>query len=182
MRDDPLCAPDLPIAARDFLWAVGSLCNMQRRMFDAALVQREFPPPHSAITLVDALRSLELSARIVQRDRRGVVHGKLPCLVFLQRAELSSESVDAPDPVDGSNPAPLQPAAFGLALLVKVEGERLLIFPAGTNEPKIVSATEFDALHAGFALEVANAPEAPTDDEDAVKPPQFGLMYLRKVE
>ena len=68
MRDEPLNAPDLPISPGDFLWAVGSLCNLQRRMFDATLVQREFPPPHSALTLVDALRSLEMSARIVQRD------------------------------------------------------------------------------------------------------------------
>ena len=40
MRDDPLIAPDITITPRDFLWAVGSLCNMQRRVFDATLVQR----------------------------------------------------------------------------------------------------------------------------------------------
>jgi hypothetical protein len=42
MRDDPLDAPDIPITPRDFLWAVGSLCNLQRRVFDATLVQQEF--------------------------------------------------------------------------------------------------------------------------------------------
>ena len=178
MRDDPLTAPDLPITARDFLWAVGSLCNMQRRMFGAALVQREFPPPHSAVTLVDALRSLELSARIVQRDRQRVIHGRLPCLVFLQRAEPSSVTNDAPDSADGSSPNPLPPTPFGLALLVKVEGERLLMFPAGTNEPSVVSATEFDARYTGFALEAANAPESPTDDDHAPKVPEFGFRWF----
>ena len=122
-------------------------------MFDAALVQREFPPPHSAVTLVDALRLARVDARVVQRDRRRIIQGELPRLVFLQRVEASAAAGDSFGPANGLNPHASPRVPFGLALLVKAEAERLLMFPAGTNEPKVVSAIEFDVLYAGFALE-----------------------------
>jgi subfamily B ATP-binding cassette protein HlyB/CyaB len=178
MRDDTVDFPDLPVAPRDFLWAVGSLCNLHRRMFDATLLQREFPPPHSALTLVDALRSLEMSARIVPRDRHSVSQGKLPCLVFLQPANTATGA--APGRHAADDPGQGAPAAvpFGLALLVRAEGGRLLLFPAGTNEPKVVSAPEFDALYAGFALEAAWAQEMPADDLDGKEASEFGFRWF----
>ena len=178
MRDEPLNAPDLPITPRDFLWAVGSLCNMQRRVFDATLVQREFPPPHSALTLVDALRSLEMSARIVQRDRNRILQGKLPCLVFLKPVAVPSGVDVRPDPADTTITDELSASPCGIALLVKAEDDRMLMFPAGTNEPKVVPASEFDTKYAGFALEAANAPESPTDDIDSGKAPEFGFSWF----
>ena len=178
MRDDPLDAPDIPITARDFLWAVGSLCNMQRRVFDATLVQREFPPPHSALTLVDALRSLEMSARIVQRDRNTITRGKLPCLVFLKPVAVSAGVDVRQDPADGraADEPPVPPCS--IALLVKAEDNRLLMFPAGTNEPKVMPESEFAAQYAGFALEAANAPESPADDIHSCKTPEFGFRWF----
>ena len=133
MRDDPLIVPDIAITPRDFLWAVGSLCNMQRRVFDATLVQREFPPPHSALTLVDALRSLEMAARIVQRDRNRITRGKLPCLVFLKPVAVSASVAARQDAANGHAADEVPTSFSGIALLVKAEDNRLLMFPAGTN-------------------------------------------------
>ncbi len=178
MRDDPHTIPDLPIAPRDFLWAVGSLCNMQRRMFDAGLIQREFPPPHSAMMLVDALRSLELVARILQRDSRAIISGKLPCLVFFHRDEqpTGADSVANRDGV--TDAASSQRVPFGLALLVKAEADRLLVFPAGSNEPMVLCAAEFDARYAGFAMEVASAPESAADDDASANSQAFGFRWF----
>ena len=175
MRDDPVSAPDLPISSRDFEWAVGSLCNLQRIMFDIKHVQGEFPPPHSAITLVDALRMLGLRVRIAQRDGRSVALARFPCLIFLQRPQVpSSQSDHAAEAADiAQQGAPSAP--FGIALLVKSEGGRLLLFPAGTNEPKVFLATEFATLYAGYALEATNALEEPADDEAMGKLPAFGF-------
>ncbi len=178
MRDEPLDIPDLRITPRDFLWAVGSLCNMQRRMFDATLVQREFPPPHSALTLVDALRSLEMSACVVQRDYNRIVQGKLPCLVFLKPVVVSAAVEVRQNPADATTHEELLPTTCGIALLVKAEGDRLLMFPAGTNEAKVISSVEFDAQYAGFALEAVNAPESPTDDIGSGKAPEFGFRWF----
>ena len=179
MRDEPLTAPDLPITSRDFIWSIGSLCNLQRRMFDAMLVQREFPPPHSAVTLVDALRSLDLSARIVQRDRHRIVSGGLPCLVFL-KPEAAADAAESTVATALAEPGAAMPGpAFGLALLVKAEADRLLFFPAGTNEPKVVSANDFDTLYSGYALEAANAPEGLLDDDGSAKTsPLFGFHWF----
>ena len=178
MRDDPRTVPDIAITPRDFLWAVGSLCNMQRRVFDATLVQREFPPPHSALTLVDALRSLEMSARVVQRDRNRITRGKLPCLVFLKPVAVSASVAARQDAANGHAADEVPTSFSGIALLVKAEDNRLLMFPAGTNEPKVMPEPEFDAQYSGFALEVAIAPESPADDIQSGRTPEFGFRWF----
>ena len=177
MRDDPSNDFNIPIAPRDFLWAAGSLCNIQRRLFDATLVQREFPPPHSALTLVDALRSLDLSARIVQRDRSRITRGKLPCLVFLKPVAASAEVEVRQDPANDHATEELPAPPYGIALLVKAEDTRLLMFPAGTNEPKVILESEFDVQYAGFVLEAANAPDSPADDIPSGRP-EFGFRWF----
>jgi subfamily B ATP-binding cassette protein HlyB/CyaB len=147
-------------------------------MFDSALVQREFPPPHSAVTLVDALRSLELSARIVERDRRSSLQAALPCLVFLRRSEDAVGTVDGDGAAQGTSESDIIPHRVDLALLVKCEGERLLLFPAGTNEPKVESAWEFDGHYSGFAVAVANAAEALSDDDGVASSTAFGFRWF----
>ena len=47
MRDDPSARDDSPLAPADVLWAIGSLCNLHRRAFDAAAYARRAPPPHT---------------------------------------------------------------------------------------------------------------------------------------
>src|ERR1700694_2040006 len=84
MRDEPRSETDLPLTPPDFIWTVGSLCNLRRRLFDAALVQREFPPPHSAASVVEALRSLELAVHLAPLDRRELTKLSLPRLVFMR--------------------------------------------------------------------------------------------------
>jgi subfamily B ATP-binding cassette protein HlyB/CyaB len=123
MRAKPTATIELALAADDFLWAIGSLCNLRRKLFDASLIQREFPPPHSALTLVEALRSLELDARVVELDARALFASALPRVVFL-----------------GMGGDETAPPRFAPALLAKVEDARVLVFPAGTNEPRVGTA------------------------------------------
>src|SRR3982750_109239 len=120
MRNEPTAAESIGITPQDFLWAVGSVCNLRRRLFDATLIQREFPPPHTAVTVVEALRSLDLDVRLVVKPWHALAVAALPRLTFLRA------SADG-----GDNPA------FRPALLAKVEADRVLLFPAGTNEPKV---------------------------------------------
>ncbi len=149
---------------------------MQRRTFDPTLVQRAFPPPCSAVSLVDALRSLGLSVRIMQIGGRRVAQRRLPCLIFLRRPETESRPGDSSG--EGQNADASHVPTFGIALLVKSEGERLLMFPAGTNEPKVVLAKEFEALYAGFALDVAATPEISGGDDGAATGHPFGFRWF----
>ena len=168
MRDDAASTPDLRITQRDFLWAVGSLCNLQRLPFDAALLEREFPPPHSAVTLVDAFRSLELSARVLQGDMRKLSDGPLPCIIFLR--ELAE--ADTGTAVLGNNTVPL-------ALLVKADGDRLLYFATGSNEPRVARVAELAALHSGYAVVVATAAGSLDGLEPPTTVPAFGFRWFQ---
>src|SRR3569833_3255790 len=46
------------LAAEDLVWALGSLCSLNRLPFSAELLLKQFPPPYSHDTLVRAARSL----------------------------------------------------------------------------------------------------------------------------
>ena len=48
-------------------WVLGTLCALHRRPFDAALVEREFPPPHDETVLVHAAARLGFDARPIER-------------------------------------------------------------------------------------------------------------------
>ena len=161
MRAKPTATIELALAAGDFLWAIGSLCNLRRKLFDASLIQREFPPPHSALTLVEALRSLELDARVVELDARALFASALPRVVFL-----------------GMGGDETAPPRFAPALLAKVEDARVLVFPAGTNEPRVVPLAEFLAQYTGYSLEVDRA-ASPVQDDDASRGARgFGFRWF----
>jgi subfamily B ATP-binding cassette protein HlyB/CyaB len=170
MRDDTSSSTEPEITHRDFLWVVGSLCNLQRRPFDATLLEREFPPPHSAVALVDALRSLDLAAADMQCDLGKLINGPLPCVMFLRHR------ADA-----GSKTAPCDAVATPLeiALLVKAEGDRLLYFAAGTNEPKVASVAELAAPYSGHAVVVSAGVDSTEGIDDVAAPPAFGFRWFQ---
>ncbi|MEO8754210.1 MAG: peptidase domain-containing ABC transporter [Casimicrobiaceae bacterium] len=173
MRDDSPPATDLTLTPRDFLWAVGSLCNLRRRLFDTTLIQREFPPPHSAASVVEALRSLEFAARLTPLDRRQLTGTALPRLVFMRAKQDSAAAPPAMNDEEESLAAACAPA-----LLAKVEEGRVLVFPAGTNEPRVFALDEFDARYTGYSLEVENATTG-SQDADAVGPGKaFGFSWF----
>jgi subfamily B ATP-binding cassette protein HlyB/CyaB len=144
----------------DFLWALGSVCNLRRKLFDAALLQREFPPPHTVAGLADALRSLELVASVTPIAFKALSKAALPRLVFLRG--------------DGSICTP--------ALLAKLDGDRALLFRAGGNEPVVVAASDLEGQFAGITLEVRDAVAVLADDDPAQASPSFGFgWFLREL-
>jgi subfamily B ATP-binding cassette protein HlyB/CyaB len=171
MRDAADSIPDLPIETRDFLWAVGSLCNLRRQLFEATLIQQEFPPPHSVFTLVEALRSLELDARIVAMDSGRVVKASLPRMVFMRAMP---DAAAAARRGDSDTP----PVCHAPALLAKVEGGRVLLFPAGTNEPRVFTFDEFSTLYTGFSLDVERGKGEPPETDGATTGNAFGFGWF----
>ena len=171
MRDAPHSIPDLPLDTRDFLWAVGSLCNLRRQPFEATLIQLEFPPPHSAFTLVAALRSLELDARLVAMDSGRVVTARLPRMVFMRAMPDATVAARRGDP--GTPPICHVPA-----LLAKIEGGRVLLFPAGTNEPRVFTFDEFGTLYTGFSLDVERREGEMQETDGATTGKAFGFGWF----
>ena len=42
----------------EVLWLLGSLCGLFRIPFDATLIEQDYPPPYSRLTLHEAARAL----------------------------------------------------------------------------------------------------------------------------
>jgi len=67
------------LSRADFVWLIGSLCQVNRLPFDAALVLQRFPEPHSTRQLLEALQALGF------RTGDGpLAKAALPCIAFLK--------------------------------------------------------------------------------------------------
>ena len=67
------------LAQRDFVWLVGSVCQINCIPFDAALLLQRFPAPHSERELLEALQSMGF------RAGKGVLaKASFPCVAFLR--------------------------------------------------------------------------------------------------
>ena len=55
----------MPAGSQRIVWLLGSLCRVHQIPFDAQLLLRQFPPPLTELTLLEAARDLGL--RIVER-------------------------------------------------------------------------------------------------------------------
>ncbi len=186
---------DHALAPTDVLWAVGSVCNLQRTPFDPSLVQSQFPPPHTTLTLVEAVRASGFHADALAVDVPALATLPQPCLVLLLPARAASsgskETGVAPHdlpgmsaPMDeskgatdsGANVSPRIPHA--LALVVKIESDRVLYFRAGTNTPAIATTEEFAGLFAGVALAIIAAERPVRDDDPVVRPAPFSFRWF----
>jgi subfamily B ATP-binding cassette protein HlyB/CyaB len=159
MRGDVRPGLSLRIAPADLFWALGSACNLQRMPFDASLLARAYPPPHTVGTLVDALQALGCHTEMLHRHVRELASMPMPCLVMLGTARESDEADARP------------------ALVVRADAERVLYFAAGANTPTVASHVEFSARHLGAVLRF-QSPTPSAADIDAVVPQRFGFRWF----
>ena len=65
------------LAQADFVWLIGSLCQINRLPFDAALLVQRFPAPHSTRQLLEAAQSFGF--RAAEGELAGAAY---PCVAF----------------------------------------------------------------------------------------------------
>ncbi|TMH40023.1 MAG: peptidase domain-containing ABC transporter, partial [Betaproteobacteria bacterium] len=94
------------LSATDFVWLIGSLCQINRVPFEPSLLLQRFPAPHSDRRCVEALQALGFRTR-----RSTLAKAALPCIAF----------------VKGDTLRP--------AIVVKSDGTHLLYFEAGSQTP-----------------------------------------------
>src|SRR5690349_1806163 len=100
------------IDSNDFVWALGSLCQLNRVPFDPSLVLSQVPPPYDWSSLVDAAVALGFRCELSERDAETIDTWAFPSVVFLRAAAAE----------DGK-----QTPGVSLALLVRADGERVLM-------------------------------------------------------
>ena len=109
----------------DFVWLVGSLCQVNHIPFNPDLLRQRFPAPHGRRQFVEVLKALGFrtgEAKVATHDLR------FPCVAFLK-----SET--------------RQPA-----LLVKRDSERLLYFAAGSQAPRTALLAEIETTFEPAAI------------------------------
>ena len=114
----------------DFVWLIGSLCQINRLPFDPHLLRQRFPAPHTVRQLIEAAQSLGF--KIGETDiipDKGAESLKFPCVAFLKGEE---------------SPKP--------AILVKADAERVLYFPAGTTAPETHPVADLGARFEPYLL------------------------------
>lgn len=134
------------------VWALGSLCALNRIPFDAELLLKQFPPPYSSDTLIHASRALGFRIKLKFRKAADLGEVAVPCLALL-----------APDPdnqaehVGNTAPAesPAPPPCARLGLITDVSPDRVQYFEAGTNVPTVLSAELFARRYLGAVFFVA---------------------------
>lgn len=75
-----LGSADCGISPQHFAWLVGSLCQLNRIPFDAALLLQRFPAPHSEQQLLEALQSLGFRSGFGRLTK-----ATFPCVAFLKQ-------------------------------------------------------------------------------------------------
>ncbi len=147
-------------SAEDFLWASGTLCSLNRIPFDPHLISRQFPPPYHLASLLQALHALGLRASLQKIALRKLPADIFPCLAVLKASLTEINAVPA----------------NRLALILKSDGERLLVAEPGQQAPQPVGLEAFSHRHTGYILLAKKQAES-IDDPDT-EPRAFGFRWF----
>ncbi|MDD5366624.1 MAG: peptidase domain-containing ABC transporter [Gallionellaceae bacterium] len=153
----------------DFIWLLGSLCQLNGLPFDPVLVQGQFPGPHDLDTLRRALDELGMATGEVKLNGKNLKRLLPPYIAFLKpKAGHESDTAD--------------PALVTTALIIKTDAERLLYFQPGASAPETLTVDEFLKRFEPRALTVkrkaaADADLADPSDAATIRKP-FGFAWF----
>ena len=129
-----------PVEESTLVWALGSLCQINRVPFDPALLSQHFPPPYSLETLLHALQAYGFKAEAKSISKDNIAQLVFPCVAVvrlpdLPAAEIVEVVIPESDPTQSlpealPEQAPQAPVQrpHSLALIVKADAERLMFF------------------------------------------------------
>jgi subfamily B ATP-binding cassette protein HlyB/CyaB len=181
------------LRADDVVWAMGSLCALHRKPFDATLLLNQFPPPFKLSVLIEAPRALGFKVKQENTPVHQIRQLHLPCVVLLrttvapaaspaqaaQVAPVPKAANDSvlPEPEAPESEAPPEPDRP--AIVVQADDDQIVLFEAGTNTPRKLNTAEFSARYTGTALQIAPASQAISDpDQAAGGKPAFGYRWF----
>jgi len=169
------------IATEDWLWLLGSIAQLHGIAFDRALVLRDFPPPLTRLSLVQAGQSIGLVIAAHQVSKSETLH--TPCVAWLRASQEPArdegQDDDAADGVSDTGTEIQTPATVRPVLVVRADAERLLYFVAGRDAAQTAEADQFSTIFESQVLLLKRAPEAVIDpDADAQNDREFGFRWF----
>lgn len=143
------------LSGEAFVWLLGSLCQLNRLPFDAALLVQRFPAPHTTLQLLEAAKSLGFATGSFDVSRAGLGKVPTPCVGFLR----------------GESRVP--------AIVGRIEDERVAYFQAGDYRPITTTAQEFRERFEPVLLLVRHERQAPIEGDDGAEPAsKFGFRWF----
>ena len=162
------------LSGQDFIWVLGSLCQLYRIPFAPALLQQQFPPPYDRAALLGAAKALDFKVGEKTVSAKELAALPLPCLMFLRQAPAEPELAPAAD----ADAEVVAPPRSRPVLLVRASDTELLYFEAGASTPLTLPLAEFESrLEPGIMLFARSSAEATDDDMPAVAQP-FGFKWF----
>ena len=144
------------LSGENFVWLVGSLCQLNRIPFDPALLLQRHPAPHDEQQLVEALRALGFRTGAFPAALGTLRDSALPCIGFLREG------------------------AFSPALVLKSDGERVAYFVPGAGEPVQIASAEFVARFGPSLILVRHEQAEPHGEDGAEAASAFGFRWFWK--
>ena len=159
------------LSARDIEWLLSSLCQLHRIPFDADLLRVQCPPPHGMAQLLKALDGMGLETRPARLDSKLLAATALPFIAF----EKTCAHSDGDAPTD-------HPALVTLVLIVQRDSERVLFFPAGSDQATTLAVDQFlDRFEPDILTVERDLPEhaeVGAELNPALKRPPFGFKWF----
>ena len=189
----------LLVGSDTLLWALSGLCQIHKIPFAPALVLSQIPPPYSLLSLQQAAQSLGMKSDVREVMPREFPKLPLPCLAVLNPARAepekhafhagsispAGESSSVPVTAQpGSEPPPDAASAeereqHGLAIVFRVDHERVGFFAETDAKPTVLPLAEFAALYAGQVMLFAPQRKDEVDDDaGAVPKREFGFSWF----
>lgn len=193
-----MAARETRFATATFLWGLQGMCHLQRLPFAAQLVLQQVPPPYDVASLQSAAHALGLKAGVREARAAELSGLPLPCLAVLKppggglahaageaasRAPAGARAARAPGLDAGTAPA-AEPDAedsptHGLALVLRADGARVLLFEEGGRNPVEMTLADFEARFAGeCVLFIASEKETAAGDPLLAQKPAFGFGWF----
>jgi ATP-binding cassette, subfamily B, bacterial HlyB/CyaB len=142
----------------DFLWALGSLCQINRLPFDPDLLLQQFPAPHNVATLHRAAQALGLTVASKRTTVQELYRLPLPILAFVK-------------------PTSEDPGRH-LVLVMRADRERILYFEANSQTPTMLSVAEFSQRFDGQIILAKPEAKDAVDPDAAATQREFGFKWF----
>ncbi|WP_337878504.1 ABC transporter transmembrane domain-containing protein, partial [Caldimonas sp.] len=157
------------------VWAVGSLCALNRIPFDADLLLKQFPPPYTTATLIHAFRALGFRTKLKVCEAPTLGKLATPCLALLASEEANLADAADNEAVPGTH-ASLPSARIGL--ITDASPERVQYFEAGTNVPIELPYEIFARRYLGVVFFVAKDRPPMLDPDVVGSASRFGFRWF----
>lgn len=132
----------------EFVWAMGSMCALNRIAFDPQLMLNQFPLPLTLDSLIQSMRLMGFKCKSTHPRIERFNMLSFPCFALVTPLHASTDN-----------------GGVSIVLLSHLSEETLTLFEPNTNIPIQLSLQDFASRYLGAILLIAKEIDAPSDPD-----------------